>query len=407
MTDSPNRNTVDVAIVGAGLAGTALAAALRGQGLSIALIEARPLTLPVLPQDYTVTSFDARVSALNLQSSAFLQRLGAWQDVLDYRACAYSHMSVWDAEGTGAIDFDASEVDRPCLGHIVENRAVVAALLKTVLDASDVRLLAPARLAGIERDAEAMTVQLDDGTTLRSKLLVAADGALSAVRQSLDFATREWDYGHSAIVTTVATELPHLDTARQRFLPSGPLAYLPLPDDGDGHFCSIVWSLQEARASEIMALDDAAFCTALGEALEWRLGAVQAASPRVAFPLRQRHATDYIQPRVALVADAAHTIHPLAGQGINLGFKDVEALAEEVIAARQRGMDIGDMTVLRRYQRRRKGDNLLMMGAMDGFKRLFEEDALPLRWLRNIGMSGVSRAGPLKTEIMRRAMGLA
>ncbi len=389
------------------MAGSALAAAGQGPGLASARIEARPLALPQLPADYHVGSFDSRVSALNRQSSAFLTRIGAWQGVLDYRACAYRHMSVWDAEGTGSIDFDASEVDGDCLGHIVENRAVVHALLKRVLGAPDIKVVAPARLAGSERDSEAVTLHMEDGSALAASLLVAADGALSSVRQQLDFATREWGYGHTALVTTVATEHPHGDTARQRFLSTGPLAFLPLPDDGSGHYCSIVWSLQEAHAKEVMALHDEAFCRALADALEGRLGAVQAASPRVAFPLRQRHAVDYVQPRVALVADAAHTIHPLAGQGINLGFKDVEVLAQEIVAARQRGVQPGDMSVLRRYQRRRKGENLLMMGAMDGFKFLFEQKALPLRWLRNVGMTGVSRAGPIKAEFMRRAMGLA
>jgi len=237
-------------------------------------------------------------------------------------------------------------------------------------------------------------------------LLVAADGALSRVREMMDFQTREWDYGHRAIVTTVQVEQPHGSTAWQRFLPSGPLALLPLPGDEGQHLCSIVWSLQEHLVDDLLALDEAAFCAALEQASERRLGTVLGSSPRFAFPLRQRHAVDYVQPGVALVADAAHTIHPLAGQGINLGLQDVAALAEEILTGCARGANPGQLAVLRRYQRRRKGENLAMMAAMDGFKQLFEQQALPLRWLRNVGMRGVDQLPPVKQQLMRHAMGL-
>ncbi|WP_116368027.1 UbiH/UbiF/VisC/COQ6 family ubiquinone biosynthesis hydroxylase [Parahaliea mediterranea] len=396
---------VDIAIVGAGMAGTALALALSGQGLRLALIESRPLLAAPLPAERDVASFDTRVSALSPESVALLERLAAWPDITAYRHCPYQHMTVWDAEGTGHIEFDAADVDCAALGHIVENRAVVNALVGRLQAAGDVRVVA-GKLAGLARDDDGITLSLAEGEKLRAGLLVAADGALSSVRSMMAFRTREWDYGHRALVTTVMTEQPHQHTAWQRFLPSGPLAFLPLPGESGRPVCSIVWSLQDALADEVLSLDDKAFCRRLGEAFEHRLGRVLAASPRAAFPLRQRHAVDYVQPRVALVGDAAHTIHPLAGQGINLGFKDVAALAEEVLAAHRRGRDVGQLEVLRRYQRRRKGENLLMMGAMDAFKTLFEQQALPLRWLRSAGMGAVHRAVPLKQEIMRRAMGL-
>jgi len=207
-------------------------------------------------------------------------------------------------------------------------------------------------------------------------------------------------------VCTVQTAEEHQATAWQRFLPTGPLAFLPLPGTSDQHYCSIVWSLTDDRAAEVLALDDDAFCTQLSRVFEGNLGGVIGTSARAAFPLRQRHAVDYIQPGVALVADAAHTIHPLAGQGINLGLQDVAALAEELLAAHAKGLELGQLDVLGRYQRRRKGENLLMMAAMDGFKRLFEQKALPLRWLRNTGMRGVAQVGPLKTKLMRQAMGI-
>jgi 2-octaprenylphenol hydroxylase len=251
-----------------------------------------------------------------------------------------------------------------------------------------------------------VAVELEGGESLQADLLVAADGALSRVRELMDFATREWDYGHSALVASVETERPHEATAWQRFLPSGPLAFLPLPGEEGRHFCSIVWSIRQELVDDLLAASDQEFCARLEQAFERRLGGVLGVSRRFAFPLRQRHAIDYVQPGVALVADAAHTIHPLAGQGINLGLQDVAVLAEEILAATARGANPGRLDVLRRYQRRRKGENLAMMAAMDGFKRLFEQQALPVRWLRNVGMRGVGRLTPVKQRLMRHAMGL-
>jgi 2-octaprenylphenol hydroxylase len=269
-----------------------------------------------------------------------------------------------------------------------------------------VDVLAPARLAGLDYEGRQSLLHLDDGRSIRCELLVAADGALSRTRDLLGMRTREWDYGHRAIVTTAAFEHSHAFTAWQRFLPTGPLALLPLPGDGE-RLCSIVWSIEESEAEELLDLDDTAFGAALTAASEGVLGNVQACAPRLAFPLRQRHAVDYVMPGAALVGDAAHTIHPLAGQGINLGLADVAVLAEEVERAVARGLAPGRDDVLRRYQRRRKGDNLRMMAAMDGFKRLFGANALPLRWLRNTGMRGVAAIPALKRRIIREAMGVS
>jgi 2-octaprenylphenol hydroxylase len=400
--------TFDIAIVGAGIAGSALAAALAGRGLAIALVEAQPLVRPELPESLDIGAFDPRVSALTPRSRQLLQDLGAWQAVEGYRCCPYRHMSVWDADGTGGIEFDCGDVNAAALGYIVENRALVSALLERVQAAADITAFGGVGLQACSRDGatRAMQLQLANGATLRADLLVAADGAMSRVREMLDFRTREWNYGHRAIVGTVQVEHPHEETAWQRFLPSGPLAFLPLPGSPGRHYCSIVWSLREELVDDLLALDDTAFCAELGAAFEHRLGAVQACSTRFAFPLRQRHAVDYVQPGVALVADAAHTIHPLAGQGINLGLQDVAVLAEEIVAGLARGSSPGQLEVLRRYQRRRKGENLAMMAAMDGFKRLFEQEAPPLRWLRNVGMRGVGQIKPLKQQLMRHAMGV-
>lgn len=398
----------DIAIIGAGIAGSALAAALGGKGLAIALVEAQSLVPPELPDALDLGHFDPRVSAITPRSRLLLEQLGAWEAIASYRQCAYRHMTVWDAEGTGEIEFDCTDVNVPALGHIVENRAIVNALLRRVAGSADITMFSEARLRDCRREgnAKGVKVELEDGTLLEVDLLVAADGALSQVRDMMAFRTREWDYGHRAIVTTVQVQQPHRDTCWQRFLPSGPLAFLPLPGEGDRHYCSIVWSLREELVDDLMGLEEAAFCAELESALERRLGAVHACARRFAFPLRQRHAVDYVQPGVALVADAAHTIHPLAGQGINLGLQDVGVLAEEILAGRERGVGPGQLDLLRRYQRRRKGENLLMMAAMDGFKVLFEQEALPLRWLRNAGMRGVGQLGPLKQQLMRHAMGV-
>jgi 2-octaprenylphenol hydroxylase len=398
-------SAVDVAIVGGGIAGLAAAVALARQGVAPLLLEARPLPAWPPAAGEGVNGFDARVSALTPRAVNFLERLEVWPLIAGQRCCAYRHMHVWDAEGTAAIDFDVAEMAVPALGTIVENRLLTGALAEQLRSAGAVSVLAPARLSGIERRERGVRLQLDDGSAHDCALLIAADGAQSPVRGMLDFRTREWDYGHRAVVTTVAFERGHALTAWQRFLPSGPLALLPLPGE-DERLCSIVWSIDEERADDLLALDDPAFCAAIGEASEWRLGAALECAPRRAFPLRQRHALDYVQPGVALVADAAHTIHPLAGQGINLGLADVEVLVEEVLRARHLGLDAGRLDVLRRYQRRRKADNIAMMAAMDGFKRLFAGRTPAVRWLRNTGMRAVGGMPALKRRIMRHAMGL-
>lgn len=399
---------VDVVIVGAGIAGAALACALEESGLRLALIEARDL-LPTTSSGAAIAGpgdFDSRVSAITPASQAFLTRLGAWDRLPMERICPYRAMRVWDAEGTGEIAFEAAELDSPVLGHIVENGQLTAALLAGIDQRRDLALHAPARLAGVKTETGCIRVTLEEGGSLTTRLLVAADGALSRVRDLARFRTREWDYGQHALVTTVETENPHGATAYQRFLTTGPLAYLPLPEIGGRHYCSIVWSAEPELAESLLKQSESDFCAALAAALEYRLGGVRACSSRTAFPLRQRHAVDYVKPRIALVGDAAHTIHPLAGQGINLGLQDVMTLAEELTSGTRRGEDAGELALLRRFQRRRKSENLIMMAAMDGFKYLFGDRRLPLRWLRNQGLKWVDRSGPVKQQLMRHAMGV-
>ena len=401
------RAEFDIAIIGAGIAGLALANALDNSGLRVIVLEAAGFPASPPPTDAEgIDSFDARVSALTLGNIRYLQQLGVWQAISELRMQPFDSMYVWDGEGTGDIHFDAAELGENTMGAIVENRVLVYSLLDNLSMSSNVRLLDHAAITGIEAITEADGIKQQIILTdkkIVARLLVGADGANSFVREHFGFRTREWDYGHNAIVCTIHTEQPHRQTAWQRFMHSGPLALLPLPGD---RLCSIVWSADTARAEQLMQLDDDAFCQQLTLASEARLGRVLAASRRFSVPLRQRHAVDYVQPGVALIADAAHTIHPLAGLGINLGLQDVQVLAEELQRARQRNYPLSDIRVLSRYQRRRKGENLLVMAAMEGFKRLFAQQALPLLWLRNKGMSGVSRLGLLKQQLMRQVMGV-
>ncbi|MGK0441126.1 MAG: 2-octaprenylphenol hydroxylase [Pseudohongiellaceae bacterium] len=407
----------DVIVVGAGLAGCALVCAL-AQGdktLRIALVEARPLIVDVPDFENKVDNFDPRVSALTLASQKLLQDMSVWSHIK--RLAPYQKMHVWDADGTGAVDFDARDVNQPALGHIVENRLTQSALITQLQQQANVQCFNPAKVISmsgitINNNEEHRLLSLEDGRQLSAPLVVAADGAQSKLRELAGFDMREWDYHHHAIVATVQTEKSHQATAWQRFMPEGPLAFLPLQNvlnensREEKFFCSIVWSALPGYADQLMALDNQAFCQQLTRAFEGKLGNILAVSKRFSFPLRQRHAINYVQPGLALIGDAAHTIHPLAGQGINLGFGDVAVLSEEILRARARSLNLSDFSILKRYQRRRKADNLSMMAAMDGFKRLFAEPNLMVRWARNCGMHGFNRSLAAKRLVMRSAMGL-
>ncbi len=393
----------DLIIVGAGMVGSALALALKDSGLNILLLDSGSLTLkPFDPQ----SAFEPRVSALSMASQRILERVGAWDGILARRSSPYAQMQVWDGSGTGNIHFAASSVHADLLGHIVENQVIQDALLEQLL-LSQVQLLNNARLESLRRTAAGWLLALADGRELQTPLLIAADGANSAVRRLAGCATREWDYLHHAIVTSVRCSQPHQLTAWQRFTDDGPLAFLPLARDGDQHWCSIVWSCVPEHAEQLMALDDARFAGELGKAFEQRLGEVLQVDPRMCIPLRQRHAKRYVEPGLALIGDAAHTIHPLAGQGVNLGFLDAAVLAEVLLQARQRGEQLAAEQVLSRFERRRMPHNLAMMAAMESFERLFQAAPPPLRWLRNAGLNLVNGLPEAKALFVRQALGLS
>ena len=392
----------DVLIVGAGMVGSALALALQGSGLDVLVVDGGSLSVkPFDPQ----APFEPRVSALSAASQRILQRLGAWDGIAARRLSPYGQMHVWDGSGTGQIHFSASSVHADVLGHIVENRVVQDALLERLLD-SDIGLLGDTRLEQLRHSGDDWLLTLADGRQLRAPLVVGADGAHSAIRRLSGTPTREWDYLHHAIVTSVRTAESHERTAWQRFTDDGPLAFLPLQREGE-HWCSIVWSVTPLEAERLMALDSTTFCRELERALEGRLGHVLSTDPRLCVPLRQRHAKRYVSRGLALIGDAAHTIHPLAGQGVNLGFLDAAVLAEVLLHAAGRGENLADERVLARYERRRMPHNLSLMAAMEGFQRLFQADPLPLRWLRNTGLKVVNDLPEVKALFVREALGLS
>ena len=394
----------DLIVVGAGMVGATLARALADTSLRIALLDAMPLDQPLTARA-TESGYDPRVSALSAASENILANLDAWQRIDPQYRSAYRYMRVWDGAGTGEIQFDANALGENRLGHIVENWRVQQAMLDSLAQ-TGVTLLGGQQVTELVRESQGWTLQLASGESLQAPLVVAADGARSRLREMAGFAMREWDYLHHALVTTVRTEKPHAATAWQSFLDTGPLAFLPLNDRDGQHYCSIVWSLLPEEAQRIMALEQGAFIAELETAIEGRMGRVLHADQRHCIPLRQRHAKRYVQPGLALIGDAAHSIHPLAGQGVNLGLLDVAELSAVIRAALERGEDIASLAVLQRYERRRMGANLSMMAAMEGFERLFHADALPLRWLRNTGMRWVDGMDRLKTGIVRRALGL-
>ncbi|CAM3143214.1 FAD-dependent 2-octaprenylphenol hydroxylase [Vibrio neptunius] len=389
--------SVDIAIVGGGMVGLALAAAFKETDLRIAVIESR------VPESELADLPDVRVSALSRSSENILRNVGAWNGIVERRAAPYSAMEVWEQDSFARIEFDAQKLAQPDLGHIVENRVIQLSLLEQVKQQSNVSLFMPAQCNAMAVGESEAWLTLDNGHALTAKLVVGADGANSWVRKQQDIPLTHWDYGHSAVVANIWTAETHDKVARQIFTPQGPLAFLPM---GESNMSSIVWSTEPNRAESLVAMSNEEFNKSLTAEFDARLGLCEVVGQRFAFPLKMRYARDFAVERVVLVGDAAHTIHPLAGQGVNLGLLDAASLAQEVMTLWRKGEDIGTKRNLRSYERWRKSEAAKMIAAMQGFKDLFAGDNPAKKLARGIGMALVGQLPGAKDEIMKHALGL-
>lgn len=392
------RSSFDIVIVGAGITGLATAAMLARAGRqTITVVDAAG------PPAAPANEWSLRVSAIASGSQALLQQVGAWQRIDCARICAYEHMRVWDeslpADGPATLRFDAAEFAVPELGCIVENDLIRHALY-SVLEHEQITWMFDAGISALEREEGGYRLDVA-GHSLQADLVIAADGARSAVRELAGIDTRERPYGQTAFVTHLQPERPHRNTAWQRFLVDGPLGMLPL---ADGRI-SVVWSTTEAVAQVALDASDKQLGEMLTEASDGVLGRLEAAGPRGSFPLCARHAREYVRPGLALIGDAAHAIHPLAGQGANLGLQDAAALTRVISAAFERGAYPADRPVLRRYERERKGANATMLEFMTTLNRLFGMDAVAPRALRTTGMRLFNNSGPLRDYMVGVALG--
>lgn len=398
------KNRFKVVIVGAGVVGLTLAARLaRGpsaEAVDVTLLDAA--ARPEVPPDDDIA---LRVSAISEGSVGVLDAAGAWPLLDRRRLSPYECMQVWDENdtphGRASLRFEAAEFALPELGFIVENSRLQDALLRA-LEGTDVRLRFRAPIRSLGRSGERHVVELDGKDSLEADLLVGADGSRSFVRSAAGIGTRTFRYGQSAFVTHLCPERPHQATAWQRFLRDGPLGILPLADGR----VSVVWSTTPERAAEAHSASDADLATMLTEASGRVLGKLAPAGARGQFPLAAQHAERYVLPGIALIGDAAHTIHPLAGQGANLGLQDAAQLADVLEAAVTAGRSPGDRPTLRRYERARKGANATMLHFMTGLNRLFATDSRLLARLRTAGMQVFNRSGPIREHAVRVALGI-
>lgn len=392
----------DVVVVGGGMVG-ACCAALIAREESLAHWRVAVLD-PVLPKPPREDAVDLRVSALSRASERILRAVGAW-GAIEPGACPYSEMLVWDAasaaDARDALRFSAAETGEPDLGHIAENQRVQWALHES-RPAHGVTRIA-AGLDALELAEDAVRLALSDDRRITCGLVIGADGSHSRVRELCGIGRAGWTYGQTAIVAHLRTERPHRHIARQRFLPDGPIALLPLCDGR----VSLVWTTAAAQSAELMDLEAGVFSRRVGEASDHVLGAVELDSARAGFPLALWHAREYVRPRLALAGDAAHTIHPLAGQGVNLGFLDAAALVEVLVEAEAAGGEPFGPRALRRYQRWRRSENALMLGTTDAINRLFGERSMTVAAARRLGLSLVASQPSIRRVLVQRALGLA
>jgi 2-octaprenyl-6-methoxyphenol hydroxylase len=389
----------EVLVIGGGMAGMTLGNALAGAGVAATVIDSSP-------QDALLdVGYDGRASAIAWGSAQVFKGIGLWPFL---EAAAGPIRDIRVADGTIErgpsmlfLHYDHADIGDDPFGYMIENRATRRGLFEQAKGLDGLELLAPARVAVLDRSAGGVEAELEDGTHIRARLAVGAEGRLSPTRDSAGIEVTQLDYSQTAIVCTVAHECEHKGVAVEYFLPSGPFAMLPMTD----RRMNIVWTERTALTPGFMALDDAAFLAELRLRFGDWLGDIELAGPRFAYPLSLQHAARYTDRRLALIGDAAHGIHPIAGQGLNLGLRDVAALAESIIDARRLGLDIGGRDVLGRYERWRRFDTVLLAGVTDGLNRLFSNDIPPLRLARDLGIAAVDRLPPLKKFLMRHAMG--
>lgn len=391
----------DIVIIGAGLVGLTTALLAARQNFAVAILDKAvpPLTWPT-------STIDIRCSAINAASQKIFQSLDVWDALDKLGVSPYQKMHVWDAFGFGEITFDAAELGKSELGHIIENRVMLKALWEKAQNMSNITFMLPAKPISYLLENNHIVLNLDMDTennkNILAKVILGADGAHSWLREEAQIQTRGWSYEQSAIVAVLETEKPHQKTAWQRFLPEGPLAFLPLADP---HLCSIVWTASPETNARRLSLNAQAFCEEVTQHFDYCLGKILSAGERRNFPLEMQHAKHYVKERIALLGDALHVIHPLAGLGVNLGLQDAFSLVEILSAAKKKEEDIGQYSVLRRYERARKGSVLSMIALMEGFKRMFADHSSVMIGLRSLGLNATNRFPYLKQRIMQVAMG--
>lgn len=397
MTNESSKLDADVVVVGGGIIGGTFACLLGQAGLKVILLDS------AIRQVNSLKKVDARVFAITLASEKILNKAGAWRRLKEDDIACFRKMHVWDENGLGEVQFDSAELCQATMGYIISYQVIVDALQEKLLDMENIRCLWSVTAAYIKEEADNMLLETEDGLQFRSKLVVAADGSNSKLRTLANIHYQKHDYKQSALACIVTTAFPHVEVARQRFLKRGPLAFLPMKDP---YQCAIVWSSSPDHIQRLKGMDKSAFHFELAESFANELGEIKESTERMVFPLSRAQADHYVQSRLALIGDSAHTVHPLAGLGANLGLLDVATLAEVVIDANQRGRDPGRLQVLRRYERQRKGENQSVMMMLDGFKHLFENQSQSVQWLRNFGLDMVDSMPLAKHAIMKRAMGI-
>jgi 2-octaprenylphenol hydroxylase len=388
----------DIIVLGAGVVGLTFAMLAAQQGFKVLLVEAKKI-----PEQAENPLHDPRAFAISRSSQHLFEQLTLWQSLLKLGGVPYQYMRVWDALGYGEITFAAETVSEPDLGHIVENQVMTQVLLQAALDNPNILLYAPNTPMSLSQEQDKVSVILDKGLKLTAKLCVGADGANSWLRKAAGIEITFKDYQQSALVTTVVTEQEHNSTAWQRFLPEGPLAFLPLRPSNTS---ALVWTAATTTIENLTLCQEAAFCEELGYQFDFRLGKIQSAGPRWHFPLTRQHAKKYLKNRIVLIGDAAHVIHPLAGQGVNLGLGDVAALVALLAEAKAHYGDLANLLMLRKYERQRKSAVTKVMASMDLLNTLFGSRTTAAIGLRSLGLNFINGCTGLKKKWIAEAMGL-